>query len=95
MQPLKRRRFMQVGAGMAAMALASGKSWSSQAPGGAAMDPSASIVRFTRDGLSLTPSETAALLQKLTAESDFNPDSYSRGGVVEVLETRIAKLLGK
>jgi hypothetical protein len=40
------------------------------------VDPSASIVRFHGDGLSLTPSETAALLQKLTASSDFVPDRY-------------------
>ena len=90
---------MQAGAWMAAMALTSGGSRSSQAQSqtqeGDILDPSASLVRFHGDGLSLTPSETAALLQKLTAGADFEPDSYSRGGVVEVLENRIAKLLGK
>jgi len=97
MQPLNRRSFMQAGAWMAAMALTSGGSRSSQAqtPEGEVLDPSASIVRFHGDGLSLTPSETASLLKQLTAASDFEPDSYSRGGVVEVLENRIAKLLGK
>jgi threonine aldolase len=99
MQPLDRRSFMQAGAWMAAMALTSGGSRSSQAQAqtreGKVLDPSASIVRFHGDGLSLTPSETATLLKKLTAASDFEPDSYSRGGVVEVLENRIAKLLGK
>ncbi len=80
---------------MAAMALTSGGTRSSRAQEGDVVDPSASIVRFHGDGLSLTPSETAALLQKLTARSDFVPDRYSRGGVVEVLETRIARMLGK
>ncbi len=99
MQPLNRRSFIQAGAWIAAMTLTSGGSRSSQAQSqtheGEALDPSASIVRFHGDGLSLTPSETATLLKKLTASTDFEPDSYSRGGVVEVLETRIAKLLGK
>ena len=80
---------------MAAMALTSGGSRSSRAQEGDVVDPSASIVRFHGDGFSLTPSETSALLQKLTARSDFAPDRYSRGGVVEVLETRIARMLGK
>ena len=80
---------------MAAMALTGGGSRSSRAQEGDVVDPSASIVRFQGDGLSLTPSETAALLQKLTARSEFVSDNYSRGGVVEVLETRIARMLGK
>lgn len=54
-----------------------------------------SVVRFHGDGLSLTPHEMAALLQDLTARSDCQPDNYSRGGVVEELETRLARLLGK
>ncbi|MCK9995752.1 MAG: aminotransferase class I/II-fold pyridoxal phosphate-dependent enzyme [Candidatus Krumholzibacteria bacterium] len=97
MQSLNRRRFMQAGAWMTAMAVTSGGSRSSRAQTqeGNVLNPSASIVRFHGDGLSLTPSETAALLEKLTASTDFEPDSYSRGGVVEALETRIAKLLGK
>jgi len=86
---------MQAGAWMTAMALTSGGVRSSRAQEGDVVDSSASIVRFYGDGLSLTPPETAALLQKLTARSDFAPDKYSRGGVVEVLETRIAQLLGK
>jgi len=86
---------MQAGAWMAAMALTNGGSRPSRAQEGDVLNPTASIVRFQGDGLSLTPSETAALLQKLTARSDFVPDRYSRGGVVEVLETRIARMLGK
>ena len=95
MRPMNRRRFMQAGAWVSAMALTGGGSGSSRAGEGDVLDPSSSTVRFQGDGLSLTPAETAALLQKLTAESDFIPDSYSRGGIVEVLEKRIARLLGK
>lgn len=59
------------------------------------MHSSAPVVRFHGDGLSLTPLETATLLQKLTTNSDFDADCYSLGGVVETLEKRMAKLLGK
>ncbi len=86
---------MQAGAWMAAMALSGGGVRPSRAREGDVLEPTASAVRFHGDGLSLTPSETAALLLRLTAASDFVPDRYSRGGVVEVLETRIARLLGK
>jgi len=86
---------MQAGAWMSAVALTGGGSRSSLAGEGDILDPSSSIVRFQGDGLSLTPAETAALLQELTAKSDFVADSYSRGGIVEVLENRIARLLGK
>ena len=53
------------------------------------------MIRFHGDGLSLTPAATAELLTRLTAESDFAADTYSRGGVVEQLESRAAHFLGK
>ncbi|HEB53415.1 MAG TPA: hypothetical protein ENI87_09200 [bacterium] len=52
-------------------------------------------VNFTRDGLDLSPVEQAALLGELAAASDFAVDSYSRGGVVEQLERKFARELGK
>src|SRR5919107_475402 len=45
------------------------------------------------DGVPHTPAEYARLLGTL-AES-VTPDEYSRGGVVEALETRMAAMLGK
>lgn len=54
-----------------------------------------SRVDFRGDGLHLTPSEYSGLLSTLAAKGGCAPDSYSRGGVVEQLETRIAALLGK
>lgn len=46
------------------------------------------------DGVSLAPAEHAALLAKLTA-LDAKSDVYLKGGPVEELETRLAKMLGK
>jgi len=45
------------------------------------------------DGLRLTPVEYAQLLTRLTP--DLKPDSYSQGGIVEQIETRMAAILGK
>ncbi len=45
------------------------------------------------DGLSLSPAEYAALLQKLS--SNVKADSYSIGGVVQELEAKVAAALGK
>ena len=45
------------------------------------------------DGLRLTPLEYAQVLTRLTP--DLKPDSYSQGGIVEQIETRMAAILGK
>jgi len=47
------------------------------------------------DGIPHTPEQYAQLLAKLTAGGTITPDSYSRGGVVEQLESRMAEALGK
>jgi threonine aldolase len=47
------------------------------------------------DGIPFSPSEYAALLAKVTASGDVEPDDYSRGGAVEKLEHRMAAALGK
>jgi threonine aldolase len=47
------------------------------------------------DGVRLTPEEYARLLGALTAGGKIAVDSYSRGGIVEELETRMAAALGK
>jgi threonine aldolase len=63
------------------------------------MTPSASAddrrVRLSGDGLGLSPVEYAALLHRLLDEKGIVPDSYSLGGVVEELEERCARVLGK
>ena len=52
-------------------------------------------VNFTRDGLDLSISEYADLLTRIESSDHMEPDLYSRGGVVEELEKRMAAILGK
>lgn len=47
------------------------------------------------DGIPHTPEEYSSLLSALAASGKARIDDYSRGGVVETLEQRIAALLGK
>ena len=47
------------------------------------------------DGIPHTASEYAQRLASLTAKDDLKMDDYSRGGVVETLESNFAALLGK
>jgi len=53
-----------------------------------------SVVRLTGDGLGLTATQYAGVLASL-AERGIVEDDYILGGVVEELESRMAKLLGK
>jgi threonine aldolase len=91
MGTLQRRRFLQMGACMAAMSMSGGARWA----GAEKPTPGDQIVRFYGDGLSPTPRETSNLLQRLTSADNFDADSYSLGGVVEELENRVARQLGK
>ncbi len=52
-------------------------------------------VKLFGSGLSLTPAEYVDLLQKIIDDKGIEADSYSRGGVVEELETKMAESLGK
>ena len=52
-------------------------------------------VKLFGSGLSLTPAEYVDLLQKIIDDKGIEADSYSRGGVVEELETKMAEALGK
>ena len=61
----------------------------------AIFDQSKGPVKFFGDGLSLTAKEYSSLLMKLADEGKIKPDYYSNGGVVEELEHKFAKLLGK
>ena len=47
------------------------------------------------DGIPYSPSEFAQRVAALTAASEAEPDDYSRGGVVALLEKRMAAILGK
>ena len=52
-------------------------------------------VNFIYDGSSLNPVEYSNLLLKLADEGKIKPDNYSNGGIVEELENKFAKWLGK
>jgi len=52
-------------------------------------------VRFDTDGLGLTPQEYSSMLSRMATESKIKSDYYSLGGVVEELEQKFARLLGK
>jgi len=54
-----------------------------------------SAVRFTGDGVSLTPIEYTNLLARLTDSEGFEPDVYATGGIIDELEQKFARLLGK
>src|SRR5579863_8312712 len=47
------------------------------------------------DGIPHTAAEYAQLLATITSKSEVALDSYSRGGLVETLENRVAAMLGK
>jgi threonine aldolase len=62
----------------------------------AAADPAPDDrVDATGDGIHHTPAEYTKLLARLTEGGGMEPDSYSLGGVVAKLETRMAAILGK
>ena len=61
----------------------------------ASATPTNDAVNMTSDGLDFSPQEYTQLLSRLADEGRIAADYYSRGGVVEELETACAKLLGK
>ena len=52
-------------------------------------------VNFTRDGLDLSPTLYAKLLEQLSLEDGFQPDSYGLGGMIHQFEEKVALALGK
>jgi threonine aldolase len=98
MKALSRRTFMHVGGlGSAALGLATpgapgvGVTLLERVPA----DVDDRVVRMIGDGVGLSPAQYARLLTRLADENNFHADSYSLGGVVEQLEARFARVLGK
>jgi threonine aldolase len=54
-----------------------------------------STVKFTRDGLDLQPDEYQTILNEVLGKNGISTDQYIRGGIVEELEDRFARMLGK
>lgn len=52
-------------------------------------------VRFSGDGLSLSPAEFSDCLGQLTGSVDFVRDRYATGGIIEEMENQFARLLDK
>jgi threonine aldolase len=59
------------------------------------LDRMQKTVKFTRDGIDLSPLEYSQLLFELAEAGKIEADNYSRGGTVEELEVTFAELLGK
>ena len=93
-KPMDRRAFLAAGSTAALLpALAAGAT-----PPAGATTPTPGLfttVKFTTDGLSLSPREYVAVLQEIAAADDFEADDYSRGGALAALEARFAAALGK
>ena len=94
---MNRRRFVQLG-GMAATGLGAAPSNAfafGQAGNQRQADTEDRRVRLTGDGVGLNPAQYASLLARLSSEKALAQDSFSLGGVVEELETEMARVLGK
>jgi len=96
MHRVDRRRFLELGALSGGLGLGVPRAALAglQGPVGTAQAGDGEVVRLSGDGLGLTVGEYAALLGQL-ADAGIGRDSYSNGGVVEELEGRFARLLGK
>lgn len=91
---MERRNFLQLGGAAGALSFVQPLfAGSSANQNGAYME--SRDVKFTSDGLDLSPLEYSQLLQKLAQEGKIQVDNYSLGGVVEELEKKFALLLGK
>ncbi|MDE2881265.1 MAG: beta-eliminating lyase-related protein [Acidobacteriota bacterium] len=95
MNQLPRRRFLQAGS----VGLGAGVLTPAAIAGGSGAIPTPATdstrVRMTGDGLGLTPGEQGRLLARMAEEGRIERDSYSNGGVVQVLEEQFAGILGK
>ena len=91
MTTVNRRRFMQLGGlGTSGLVVSPVRIRAQKGP-----DAADRVVRLSGDGLGLNPAQYSRLLARLADEQPIAPDSYSLGGVVEELETRFARVLGK
>src|SRR5262245_36176623 len=91
MSPLTRRRFV------GSLGLTAGVGSVMATPTFAAPEPADDdrTVRLSGDGVGLSPTAYAALLQRLTASRAIQEDTYLLGGEVEAFEQEWAALLGK
>ena len=91
---MKRRTFIKAGSAAAVISAGPFTGIAGNAPE-TQLEKDKKAVKFTRDGLDLTTREYSELLREITKTKGINPDNYSRFGVVEELEYRMAEMLGK
>jgi threonine aldolase len=97
MSTVNRRRFIQVG-GIGTMGLGLGITAPAFCRAQDALAKGTGderLVRLSGDGLGLNPAQYSGLLVRLAGDNGIARDSYSLGGVVEQLETQVARVLGK
>jgi len=97
--PVSRRAFIHSAAAVP-MALSVGavpsiRAWRGAATARPDVDDLQGIVKLWGDGQSLSPAEYTHVLSTLLTDGGIAADYYSIGGVVEQLEDRMARLLGK
>jgi len=96
--PISRRTFVHSAAAVP-MALTLGAVSEDPGPGVAAsgqdVEQLQRIVKLWGDGQSLTPPEYVKVLSQILSSRGIEADYYSIGGVVEELEDRMARILGK
>jgi threonine aldolase len=90
---INRRDFFAVGSMVATSAAIAQRLQSS--PAGHSDAELFKTINFTSDGLGLDPREYVALLSQLIARRAVPADYYSNGGMVEEVEQKFARLLGK
>jgi len=92
---MKRRNFLLTGGLVTAAAPAMAATMHPFPAKEQALENEYESVNFIRDGLDLSTGEYADLLSRIASSEHLEPDIYSRGGVVEELEKRMAGILGK
>jgi len=96
MARVTRRRFVESGALGGGLGLALPHVAFAQGAASPDVDPSKDrTVTLSGDGIPHSPAQYAHLLARITAEQGVAADNYILGGVVEELELRFARLLGK
>lgn len=92
---MNRREFVKLGGVLAASGAAKASTNPLSFSGTKDLNELRSKVNFIWDGSFLSAPEYAELLMRLVDEGKIKPDYYSNGGVVEELENKVAKWLGK
>lgn len=91
---MKRRTFIKSGSMATAGFIGSARAFGMDNPI-TDLEKDQAKVNFIRDGLNLTIPESIHVLEEMYNSVPFDGDIYSRGGVVEELEKKMAALLGK